>query len=114
MFNGSMGAQSPYLGASPESDAAWNRVTFDIGDQMISASELAAIDKPDTVLKVSDPKTGVEGYRIGLEVFHQLHCLNLLRKATQLEYYKPIGGDFADPPEKLRGHLGEQTIQQHC
>ena len=98
---------SPYVGASPESDAAWNRITFDIGDQMISESELVAIDKPNTVLKVTDPNTGIEGYRIGLEVFHQLHCLNLLRKVSYQEYYRPMGGDFADPPEKFRGHVGE-------
>ncbi|MCJ1442095.1 MAG: hypothetical protein MMC23_002587 [Stictis urceolatum] len=107
-FNGSTGDMSPYVGASPESDAAWNRITFDIGDQMISESELVAIDKPNTVLKVTDPNTGIEGYRIGLEVFHQLHCLNLLRKVSYQEYYRPMGGDFADPPEKFRGHV------DHC
>ena len=76
---------------------------------MIDDNELRKIEKPESVLKVTNPRTGVEGYRIGLEVFHQLHCLNLLRKATQLDHYKPMGGDFAAPPEKLRGHLGESA-----
>jgi hypothetical protein len=78
-----------------------------VGDQMVTRQELDKLGKPDTVLRVTDPRTGIEGFRIGLEVFHQLHCLNLLRKVTYREYYEPMGGDLADPPKKLRGHLGE-------
>lgn len=73
---------------------------------MISAAELRKIDKPNTALKVTDPRTGVEGYRVGLEVFHQLHCLNLLRKTTHIDYYGSRGGDFAEGIDGLRMHLG--------
>jgi hypothetical protein len=37
----------------------------------------------------------------------QLHCLNFLRKITYKEHYDPLGGDLADPPKKLRIHLGK-------
>ncbi|KAG1718418.1 uncharacterized protein EDB91DRAFT_1297460, partial [Suillus paluster] len=42
------------------------------------------------------------------ESTHQLHCLNLLRKATWFEYYGPIEPSFQNPPEILRMHL------DHC
>ena len=78
---------------------------------MISAAELRKIDKPNTVLKVTDPRTGIEGYRVGLEVFHQLHCLDLLRQTTHIEYYGSRGGDFAEGIDGLRMHLGSYYPQ---
>ena len=35
-------------------------------------------------------RTGIEGYRVELEVFHQLSYLNLLKKAAISEHYKQI------------------------
>lgn len=59
-------------------------------------------------MEVTNPKTGETGYRVGLEVFHQLHCLNLLRMATYPEYYTKLWwSDTNDKPEKVRTHLGE-------
>lgn len=75
---------------------------------MITPDELDIIGMPKSSLKVKHPKTGVEGYRVGLEVFHQLHCINLLRRATFKEYYVELGtdGDFAEGDDMLRIHLG--------
>jgi hypothetical protein len=127
MFDGEMGAGSIYVGTGPEVDEAWSNITSagmsnlfrfktrsnnpTVGDQMVSAAELRKLDKPDTVIQVTDPKTGEQGYRVGLEVFHQLHCLNLLRQATYRDYYDPLGGDFAESPDKIRMHLGMAFIQ---
>lgn len=61
---------------------------------------------PETSLKVDHPDTGEEGYRVGMEVFHHLHCLNLLRRVTYREYYEPLGGEFSKGPEALKGHTG--------
>jgi hypothetical protein len=80
--------------------------TSNIGDQMITLEELKLVEKPETSLRVKDPKTGREGYRIGIEVFHQLHCLNLVRMGTFGDHYKGKG-DFADKDEtKIRDHIG--------
>lgn len=74
---------------------------------MITEEELAIIDMPKSHLKVKHPKTGAEGYRVGLEVFHQLHCINMLRQATYKEHYIELGGDFVNGDEpQLRMHLG--------
>lgn len=60
---------------------------------------------PDS-LKITDPKTGKVGYRAAIEVFHQLHCLNLLRQFSYKEYYATDGGDIDAPAADVRGHVG--------
>lgn len=64
---------------------------------------------PEYSLKVDHPVTGEEGYRVGMEVFHHLHCLNLLRKVTYKDYYEPLGGEFAAGREALQHHTGEHA-----
>jgi Mycotoxin biosynthesis protein UstYa len=78
-----------------------------VGDQMITPSELPILDMPESSLKVKHPQSGVEGYRVGMEVFHQLHCINLLRRVTYKDYYEPLGGEFAAGPEALQKHTGK-------
>jgi hypothetical protein len=74
---------------------------------MITPAELGKIDMPVNSLTVKHPKTGVEGYRVGLEVFHQLHCVNLLRQVSYKEYYTELGnGNFAGSQEELQMHTG--------
>jgi hypothetical protein len=79
-----------------------------VGDQMISPAELERLGLPKDSLKMKHPKTGEEGYRAAVEVFHQLHCLNLIRQAVYKDYYKEHGGDVgdADSKEDLQGHVG--------
>lgn len=95
------------MGTSNLTDEMWDLITGDIGDQMITPEEMKFIDKPLTSVKVTHPKTGKEGYRIGLEVFHQLHCLNLIRKDTYRDQYEGKG-DFKEKDEgKLRDHISK-------
>jgi hypothetical protein len=77
-----------------------------VGDQWISESDISQLGMPKTSLKVNHPRTGEEGYRVGMEVFHQLHCLNLLRRVTYKDYYEPLGGEFGNGPEALKHHTG--------
>jgi hypothetical protein len=120
-----MGEHSPYVGKGPAVDAAWNAISYDsmfylslqssskstdilpVGDQMIRPEDLPLIDMPSSSLMVKHPVTGVEGYRVGLEVFHQLHCINLLRQVTYKEHYQAIGnGNFAVDEKELQLHTG--------
>jgi len=106
-FNATQGMDSGYIGTSNETEEMWNWVTVDMGDQMITQHELKLVNKPEDSIKTKDPRTGKEGYRIGLEVFHQLHCLNLIRKSTYRDHYDGKG-DFAEKDEaKIRTHLGK-------
>lgn len=112
-FNATQGMASGWIGTSNETDEMWDWVTVQMGDQMITPEELKLVEKPEDSVKTTDPRTGKEGYRIGLEVFHQLHCLNLVRKATYREYYAGKG-DFAEKDEgKIRTHVGKSRWE-HC
>lgn len=78
-----------------------------VGDQMISQEELDRLGLPHNSLKVKDPATGKEGYRAAVEVFHQLHCLNLLRQYIYRDYYKEIYSDIQEEEQGLKGHVGK-------
>ena len=85
-----------------------NNKRYPVPDQMVSAADFPKLQKPADALQVTDPKTGETGYRVGLEVFHQLHCLNLLRMSTYPDYYPKLWwSDTNDKPENVRAHLGE-------
>ena len=77
---------------------------------MITEEERVKLGLSPDSLKIQNPKTGEWGYRAGVEVFHQLHCLNLLRQVVHKDYYaqKDLGGDVgdADSKEDLFGHVG--------
>lgn len=74
---------------------------------MITREELDRLGLDPASLTIKSPKTGQVGYRVGMQVFHQLHCLNLLRQHSFKEYYSDKGGDIDVEPKDLRGHLGE-------
>lgn len=118
---------SVYVGTSDATENAWMDIayrTFNstilrntflicsiVPDQMVSMEDFPKLQKPADSLKVTDPKTGETGYRVGLEVFHQLHCLNLLRMSTYPDYYPKIWwSDTNDKPEKVRAHLGKSPF----
>lgn len=63
---------------------------------------------PEDALEITDPETGERGYRVAIEMFHQLHCLNLLRQTSYKKHYKPPGGDAAASKHELRHHM------DHC
>ena len=81
-----------------------------VGDIMITEEERKQLGLSIDSLPIQNPRTGEWGYRAGVEVFHQLHCLNLLRQALYSDYYaKPeVGGDVGDAAshEDLFGHVG--------
>ncbi|KAF4953770.1 hypothetical protein FGADI_5763 [Fusarium gaditjirri] len=98
---------SEFVGYGPEVDKAWNHVTYDVGDQMISQAELDKLGLDPKSLKVKDPKTGHTGYRVGIQVFHQLHyhCIEILRNNIMCQsdtgvfafkYYDGYDGHWPD------------------
>lgn len=95
-----------FVGAGPDVDRAWREISYDMGDQMIMPDELPILDMPESSLRVKHPQSGAEGYRVGMEVFHQLHCINLLRRVTYRDYYEPISAEFKVGAEALKMHTG--------
>lgn len=89
---------------SPEIDANWERL---IGWRYFSISEDEAKSVwSDTYHEYVDELKG--GYTAGLDVFHNLHCVNAVRKALRPDYYqkKPASDDL---------HIGHclDILRQH-
>jgi hypothetical protein len=76
---------------------------------LVRVEDFPKLQKPTDSSKVTDPKTGETGYRVGLGVFHQLHCLNLLRMSTYQDYQTELwAGEWTGTkPEDVRAHLGK-------
>ncbi|KAI0013687.1 hypothetical protein F4779DRAFT_348953 [Xylariaceae sp. FL0662B] len=101
-------AEGPFVGKGDDVDEAWDEISA-IGDTKISREEMIKLGlDPDSSLAITDPRSGEPGYRVALEVFHQLHCLNLMRQNLYKDHYAPMGGDTAAPVKDLSGHL------DHC
>ncbi|KAI0180436.1 hypothetical protein GGR52DRAFT_243742 [Hypoxylon sp. FL1284] len=100
-------AEGPFIGKGDDVDEKWEEISH-IGDTMISRDEMLNLGlDPDNSLAITDP-SGKPGYRVAVEVFHQLHCLNLLRQNVYKDHYAPMGGDTSAPKHDLQGHL------DHC
>ncbi|KAK1755396.1 hypothetical protein QBC47DRAFT_188879, partial [Echria macrotheca] len=77
----------PYVGPpSPEIDAAWKEL---MGPVTVFLSDDEVDLFPDHQLRFY-PEYGL--HKAFVTVFHDLHCVNLLRKALSLEYYPELQG----------------------
>ncbi|KAL1986125.1 hypothetical protein VTN96DRAFT_6777 [Rasamsonia emersonii] len=106
--NGTLDWPSIYRGPpSPELDAAWSHIAYDMGVVGVPEEEAlkAGLRKGDVRIPPGYKNSGY--YMASLEVTHQLHCVNFLRKAAWLNYpyYKDKGWEFSDPPDELERHL---------
>ncbi|KAJ7679918.1 hypothetical protein B0H17DRAFT_943731, partial [Mycena rosella] len=67
--------------SSPELDEAWKDL-YDFGISRIPKHEAALLPNK------TSPISGDPGFYIAeLDVFHELHCLNMIRKALDPDYY---------------------------
>ncbi|KAJ7104124.1 hypothetical protein B0H15DRAFT_766556, partial [Mycena belliarum] len=108
-FNGTFRHPSIYRGTpTPELDAAWDRLTTDVQPMRISKETLLRIGKADVPSLVRYREEDGGGYMASVEVVHQLHCLNMLRKYTYHDYYKDTDKAFTIRPDIFRNHL------DHC
>ncbi|KAF2727229.1 hypothetical protein EJ04DRAFT_393297, partial [Polyplosphaeria fusca] len=99
----------PFVGKGDVVDAKWDWLTDSIPDTMVTRDEMIKMGMdPNGALEITDPRTGKRGFRVAIEVFHQLHCLNLMRQANYKSHYAAFGGDTAAEPMDLHGHI------DHC
>ncbi|RDW57656.1 hypothetical protein BP5796_12457 [Coleophoma crateriformis] len=115
-FNGSLFKRSAYSGPpTPDMDKTWGRFTEDGSKLMKEYPPILNISTEDALRTTSYPlETAVHlkdaqniGYMASLGFFHQLHCLNMLRKFIHLDYYKETEPDWYSQPY-LQGHA------DHC
>ncbi|KAL4747569.1 hypothetical protein BDW72DRAFT_182585 [Aspergillus terricola var. indicus] len=90
---------------SQEIDDAWDEITYAEGGLVrLTQEEVERVNASEFAAEYTRSMGG--GYIAGIEVFHQLHCLNMLRQATYWEYYEPRRAEWRRDPETLRYHLG--------
>ncbi|KAE8441798.1 hypothetical protein EG329_004311 [Mollisiaceae sp. DMI_Dod_QoI] len=95
--------------ASVEVDKAWDELGLFFKPMIVSEDVGVRSGIPPGNAKL--PLKNGGGFIAMVQVFHQLHCLNLLRKAAwfNYDYYSNIGEhEFANSPEVLQMHVG------HC
>ncbi|KAJ3509494.1 hypothetical protein NLJ89_g5193 [Agrocybe chaxingu] len=110
-FNGSLDFPSPYAGPpSPAIDAAWDRITTNnaLWTIRLSDDDLERIHKAGRPSNVRYRPEDGGGNMGSIEVFHQLHCLNMLRKYTYPKEYPELQKLWTTRPKFIRSHL------DHC
>lgn len=107
---------------SPEVDAAWDNLATE-GFELItvSSSDLAraGISATSSVKAPMSWGRGSDAYIAQIDVFHQIHCLNELRKEIHYDYYyKPGYGDRPPPQHMIHKkhciHILLQNIMCHA
>jgi len=103
-FDGALRKPNKFRGPpSQEIDDAWDEITYSNGILVrLSKDQLDRVNASGFAAEYTEDMGG--GYMAGIEVFHQLHCLNMLRKATYMDYYLPKNEEWKDQ-ETLRYHL---------
>ncbi|KAG6103204.1 hypothetical protein E4U31_002976 [Claviceps sp. LM219 group G6] len=102
---------------NPAADAIWTQDIELIRPIPVTREQIIKMGKdPDTVAKLEDDDWGLgdDAYVAALDVFHNLHCLNVLRQAAYATYYnRTIGssgvlssiGASTGPEKKGQGGL---------
>ncbi|KAJ3552562.1 hypothetical protein NM688_g4088 [Phlebia brevispora] len=90
---------------SEEVDKAWHDLYNDFGISMIPKSQAKLLPNPSTPYAANP-----EYYIVHLSVFHQMHCLNMIRMALRPEHYvDPVTGNLGNiPRDDVRVHIN------HC
>ncbi|KAF9641084.1 hypothetical protein BFW01_g12890 [Lasiodiplodia theobromae] len=108
-ITGSFYRKSPFRGAGDDVDQAWDDLWMLGGVPVrVEESKLGELQKDPARNWTRIPESmggGIAGYP---EVFHQLHCLNVLRMATYPDHYANNTFFVDHPPHVVRGHL------DHC
>ncbi|PMD46911.1 hypothetical protein L207DRAFT_551790 [Hyaloscypha variabilis F] len=110
MFNSTLFGNSIYRQEpSPEVDQAWTDIGVYLG--VILVDEDKALKAGISKGHITTPPEAGGQYYVNVEVFHQLHCLNLLRKTNYWnhDYYAKLGeNEFVNEDHIVRIHA------DHC
>ncbi|KAK1637713.1 hypothetical protein BDP81DRAFT_317378, partial [Colletotrichum phormii] len=93
---------------SPAVDAAWDDLGFTWENATFSPEQWVDANMPLNAVRV--PEDHGPNYFGEIKAFHDLHCLNLLRKALyfNIDYYKstPKVWEFRDDDRVIKMHVG--------
>jgi hypothetical protein len=97
---------------SPEVDAAWNDISMLGFEGIIASAEDIVKSGKDPAFAIQAPqswKEGSDAYLVEMDVFHQIHCLNMLRKHIHYGYY--FKGPITSAREHHRDHCLYTLLQ---
>lgn len=96
-----IGVRSPYTSIDPAvADAAWKDIVLNAEQGWVKIAQ----DEADRIGQQSVEFDDGSGQLFGMDVFHQLHCLNYLRKRTLL--YAPVyPGNPGEEDIPMRYHI---------
>lgn len=105
-FNATLRVHNEFAGPPTQAmDDKWDEIVYAKGGLMrLSKNQVKGIKASTDAAEYTEDIGG--GYLATLEVFHGLHCLNMLRQATYMDYYLPKKPEWREDPETLRFHLG--------
>ncbi|KAJ3510759.1 hypothetical protein NLJ89_g4492 [Agrocybe chaxingu] len=107
-FNGTFNRKSIYRGhPNLQIDEAWNRIVSNMKPTRLTKEQLDRMGIKITPSKVRFSDEDGGGYMGTIEIVHQLHCLNTLRKYVHYEYYKKFDPLFDDAGPKIFHHCVE-------
>ncbi|KAI1263900.1 hypothetical protein F5Y18DRAFT_428783 [Xylariaceae sp. FL1019] len=92
-------------------ESAWHELT-NKHEVLIAEEKLSALNRSLLTSPASAKASGRSGYRANIEVFHQLHCLNLIRQYTWFQ-----AGKYHDhPPSTLAtgSDVAKRMHVDHC
>ncbi|KAH8880797.1 hypothetical protein GQ53DRAFT_669188, partial [Thozetella sp. PMI_491] len=109
-FAGSFGQESKWRGdPNPELDAAWDAIATRRVLQGVTKEDVVRLGKlSNSTVQIPEEYGG--GYMASVEATHQMHCLNMLRKASYREYYKDKEPNFFNHA-KHQLHLVDHCIE---
>ncbi|KAL7622475.1 hypothetical protein AAE478_007981 [Parahypoxylon ruwenzoriense] len=93
-----------------EADAEWHRIGDHVWPLVISANDVRGLGKdPEKAVRIPEELGyGPDAYIAQTEVFHHLHCLDMLRRETSYQhYYEEKEGPFPGSAQH-QAHVG------HC
>ncbi|KAG5964470.1 hypothetical protein E4U56_002176 [Claviceps arundinis] len=113
---------------NPAADAIWTEDIELIRPIPVTREQIIKMGKdPDTVAKLEDDDWGLgdDAYVAALDVFHNLHCLNVLRQAAYATYYNRTLADATKEDSMPEIHLNHcvdilfqhiscSSIEAHC
>lgn len=119
-FDAELGEPSIFKGPpSKQLDDAWNKlvdrkciVYLRISDLIWSIEPMILVN--NETLQAFDPTSkltkSIDGhYYATVEVYHQLHCLDITRKFIWRDQYQYVD-TFQDPPEMVWEHVGKLQV----
>ncbi|KAG2051345.1 hypothetical protein BDR06DRAFT_1022753 [Suillus hirtellus] len=108
-FNGTLGTPPIYRGSpSPEIDTAWNRISLDARPIRMTLEQLLRTGEKPSPAMARYPNEYGGGYMATVEVIHQLHCIDMLRRVSWGDESSDSGHDVHESPKDFRIHL------DHC